>query len=100
MPELPEVETTRRALARRLDGARFTAVVQRRPDLRFPLPERLRERLEGRQILGFRRRAKFILADLDGGEEDHRSDLPSPGTALALRGRSDRLVDTVWYDAG
>lgn len=81
MPELPEVETTRRALERRLDGARFREVVQRRPDLRFPLPERLRERLEGRRILGFRRRAKFILVDLDDG-----------ATLVLHLGMSGRLV--------
>ncbi|WP_321574102.1 DNA-formamidopyrimidine glycosylase family protein, partial [Geminicoccus harenae] len=37
MPELPEVETVKRALAIRLTGRRFTETVQRRPDLRWPL---------------------------------------------------------------
>lgn len=81
MPELPEVETIRRALDARLPGRRFAAVVQRRPDLRFPLPERLPERLAGRRLLGFRRRAKYLLADLDGGE-----------TLLLHLGMSGRLV--------
>ena len=67
MPELPEVETTMRALERRLDGARITALVQHRADLRFPLPAGLPHRLAGRQLLGFRRRAKYILLDLDDG---------------------------------
>ncbi len=81
MPELPEVETIRRALHARLPGRRFTEVVQRRPDLRFPLPERLPERLVGRQVLRFRRRAKYLLADLD----DDR-------TVLLHLGMSGRLV--------
>ena len=65
MPELPEVETITRALAARLRGRRIAALVQRRPDLRFPLPERLSERLVGRQLLGFTRRAKYIVGHLD-----------------------------------
>jgi formamidopyrimidine-DNA glycosylase len=65
MPELPEVETIMRALAARLCGRRIAALDQRRPDLRFPLPERLAERLVGRRIQSFGRRAKYILGHLD-----------------------------------
>jgi formamidopyrimidine-DNA glycosylase len=65
MPELPEVETIVRALAARLTGRRITALEQRRPDLRFPLPERLAERLLGRRVQAVGRRAKYILAALD-----------------------------------
>jgi formamidopyrimidine-DNA glycosylase len=65
MPELPEVETIMRALAARLVERRITALEQRRRDLRFPLPDRLPERLVGRRVLGFARRAKYILAELD-----------------------------------
>jgi len=43
-------------------------VVQRRPDLRFPLPERMPERLRGRRVTHVGRRAKFILAELDDGQ--------------------------------
>ncbi|WPZ35357.1 bifunctional DNA-formamidopyrimidine glycosylase/DNA-(apurinic or apyrimidinic site) lyase [Thalassobaculum sp. OXR-137] len=67
MPELPEVETVMRGLAARLDGRTLAAVEVRRPDLRWPLPERMAERLTGRRILGLRRRAKYILVDLDDG---------------------------------
>lgn len=67
MPELPEVETTMRALAARLTGRRLTSVVQRRADIRFPLPARLAERLAGRRLTAFARRAKFIEAFLDDG---------------------------------
>src|SRR5262245_39069698 len=68
MPELPEVETVRRGLAPALEGARIEAVELRRADLRFPLPERFRERLVGQTVLGLGRRAKYLLADLSSGE--------------------------------
>ena len=67
MPELPEVETVMRGLAARLDGRTLAEVEVRRPDLRWPLPERMGARLTGRRILGLRRRAKYILVDLDDG---------------------------------
>ncbi|WP_417517116.1 bifunctional DNA-formamidopyrimidine glycosylase/DNA-(apurinic or apyrimidinic site) lyase [Minwuia sp.] len=67
MPELPEVETVRRGLERRLKGRVLSDVEVRRPDLRFPLPERLAERLKGRRIDDLRRRAKYLLFDLDDG---------------------------------
>jgi formamidopyrimidine-DNA glycosylase len=68
MPELPEVETVCRGLAPALLGARLVRVEQRRPDLRFPFPERFVDRLKGRRIEDLRRRAKYILATLDSGE--------------------------------
>ncbi|TCT12006.1 DNA-(apurinic or apyrimidinic site) lyase [Tepidamorphus gemmatus] len=67
MPELPEVETVRRGLAPAMENARLERVVARRPDLRFPLPERFAERLGGRTVTGLGRRAKYLLADLDDG---------------------------------
>jgi formamidopyrimidine-DNA glycosylase len=68
MPELPEVETVRRGLAPTMVGARIERVELRRPDLRFPFPERFVERLTGRTILALRRRAKYLLGELDSGE--------------------------------
>lgn len=68
MPELPEVETVRRGLEPVLAGARLAKVVQRRPDLRWPLPERFAERLEGQDVVRLRRRSKYLLADLGSGE--------------------------------
>ena len=68
MPELPEVETVRRGLEPAMLGARLIAIEQRRPDLRFPFPERFAERLTGRRVEGLRRRAKYLIADLDGAE--------------------------------
>ncbi|HRY24456.1 MAG TPA: bifunctional DNA-formamidopyrimidine glycosylase/DNA-(apurinic or apyrimidinic site) lyase [Geminicoccaceae bacterium] len=67
MPELPEVETTLRALAHRLDARRITGVEQRRADLRFGLPAGLPARLAGRRLTGFARRAKYLQLMLDDG---------------------------------
>jgi formamidopyrimidine-DNA glycosylase len=68
MPELPEVETVRRGLAPVMEGYVLTHVEARRPDLRFPLPDGFAKRLAGRRVERLRRRAKYLLADLDGGE--------------------------------
>ena len=68
MPELPEVETVRRGLAPVLVGACFDLVEQRRADLRFPFPPDFAARLTGRRVTALRRRAKYLLADLDDGE--------------------------------
>jgi formamidopyrimidine-DNA glycosylase len=68
VPELPEVETVRRGLEPAMAGTRLIAIEQRRPDLRFPFPERFVERLTGRRVEGLRRRAKYLIADLDGAD--------------------------------
>jgi formamidopyrimidine-DNA glycosylase len=68
MPELPEVETVRAGLEPVLRGRAFVRVEQRRPDLRFPLPDRFAERLTGRRVLRLDRRAKYILVHLDRDE--------------------------------
>ena len=67
MPELPEVETTRAGLAPHLEGRRVRAVVLRRPDLRWPIPPEVAERLPGQRIAAVRRRAKYLLLDTDAG---------------------------------
>lgn len=68
MPELPEVETVMRGLAAVLDGRRITRAETTRPDMRWPFPDRLAERLTGARVIGFRRRGKYILVRLDTGE--------------------------------
>ena len=65
MPELPEVETVCRGLANAVTGRRIERAVARRPDLRIALPADLSERLEGRRVAAIRRRAKYILVELD-----------------------------------
>lgn len=67
MPELPEVETVMRGMAAWLEGARITRITLSGVPLRRPYPERFAERLAGRQIMGFRRRGKYILMRLDDG---------------------------------
>lgn len=68
MPELPEVETVRRGLLPVMEGAVIAQAEVNRPDLRWPLPERMADRLTGRRVTALRRRSKYILADLDSGE--------------------------------
>jgi formamidopyrimidine-DNA glycosylase len=61
MPELPEVETTVRGLARYLDGARIERLTLHRADLRRPFPEGLVQALTGAEVTGLGRRAKYGL---------------------------------------
>ena len=68
MPELPEVETVRLGLQPVLEGFRLTDVEMRRGDLRVPFPKDFVARTKGRKVKQLRRRAKYILADLDSGE--------------------------------
>lgn len=67
MPELPEVETVRRGLARVMEGATIARVVVRRGDLRRPLPAQFAERLAGRRVEALERRAKYLILRLDDG---------------------------------
>jgi formamidopyrimidine-DNA glycosylase len=68
MPELPEVETVMRGLRQRLEGHVIVRATAHRPDLRWPLPENLQHRLTGARITSFRRRGKYILMRLAGGD--------------------------------
>jgi formamidopyrimidine-DNA glycosylase len=68
MPELPEVETTVRGLARVLSGRRIQSVEARRLDLRRALPVDLGQRLTGALVTGLGRRAKYGLVDTDRGD--------------------------------
>jgi len=79
MPELPEVETTRRGLAPELEGRRILAVTLRRPDLRWPIPAEIPALLPGQTVLAVRRRAKYLLLDV------------GPGSALLHLGMSGSL---------
>lgn len=68
MPELPEVETVRRGLTPAMLGARIDKVELRRADIRFPFPPAFAKRLTGQRIVDVKRRAKYLLFQLDGGE--------------------------------
>ena len=68
MPELPEVETVRRGLQPVMEGRVITSAAINRPDLRWPFPVDMADRLTGKRVLALRRRSKYILADLESGE--------------------------------
>ena len=67
MPELPEVETTRRGLLPHVVGRTVAQVLLRRPDLRWPIPRELGALLPGQRIDAIRRRAKYLLLDTAAG---------------------------------
>lgn len=67
MPELPEVETIRRGLARAMEGRRIENVEVRRSDLRLPVPVNFSERLKGRTLEKLGRRAKYLVGEFDDG---------------------------------
>jgi len=67
MPELPEVETVRRGLSKAWVGRTIQGVELRRENLRFPFPPDLDIKLVDRTIRNIRRRAKYLLIDLDNG---------------------------------
>lgn len=66
MPELPEVETTRRGIAPLLIGRRLAGAEVRRASLRLPLDPRLGAKVAGRRVLAVERRAKYILIRIEG----------------------------------
>ena len=67
MPELPEVETTRRGIAQAVTGKVIGNVIIREPRLRWRLPDEFAGQLQGQRIREVRRRAKYLLIDLDRG---------------------------------
>lgn len=67
MPELPEVETTRRGIAPHLVGQRVSLVIVRERRLRWPIPEDLDVRLSGQRIEAVERRAKYLLIRFEAG---------------------------------
>ena len=67
MPELPEVETTRRGIAPHLLGRTLAQVIVRNPRLRWPVPEGLDRDLRGQRVRDLRRRGKYLLMGLDEG---------------------------------
>lgn len=82
MPELPEVEVTRRGLLP-VEGAKISQVTIRHHGLRWPIPAALPQYLEGRRLLRLTRRAKYILADIGQTQTE--------GVLLLHLGMSGRL---------
>jgi formamidopyrimidine-DNA glycosylase len=67
MPELPEVETTRRGIEPHILGATIQSLVVRQPQLRWPVPPGLSARLQGLAISSVRRRGKYLLLGTGAG---------------------------------
>lgn len=107
MPELPEVETTRRGIAPLLEGRRIVQVRVRQAQLRWPVPASLGRRLAGVTVDAVERRAKYLLlrtgsgtlilhlgmsgslrvvpADVPPGKHDHVDLVLEDGRCLRLR---------------
>jgi formamidopyrimidine-DNA glycosylase len=66
MPELPEVEVTRRGIAPQLAGRVISGVAVREPRLRWPVPKEVHA-LAGRTVAAVRRRGKYLLLDCGDG---------------------------------
>jgi formamidopyrimidine-DNA glycosylase len=67
MPELPEVEITRRGIEPHLAGTRIHTLTVRQKQLRWPVPDELATRIAGAQILRVTRRAKYLLVETSHG---------------------------------
>jgi formamidopyrimidine-DNA glycosylase len=99
MPELPEVETVRRGLAPILEGRVLTRVEARRPNLRFPFPDRFCERLSGAKVTHLGRRAKYLVAHLDTGEALIMH-LGMSGRFSVVSDQGIKTFDDYTYDTG
>lgn len=86
MPELPEVETTRRGLAPLLEGKRIVAAVVRSRAMRQPVPARLADQLEGATISLVARRGKYLL--IECGRSDVSREAGAPPAAGMRPGES------------
>jgi len=67
VPELPEVETTKRGLAPHLTGRRVLGATLRRPDLRWPIAPEIAAELPDQRIAAVTRRAKYLLIEAETG---------------------------------
>ena len=68
MPELPEVETTRRGISPHIRGREVTAITVRERRLRWPIPRALSRELPGQTVLEVGRRSKYLLIDTCAGD--------------------------------
>ncbi len=67
MPELPEVETTRRGIAPLLEGQRLNRIIVRQQQLRWPVPTDLADHLVQNRLIEITRRAKYLLFRFEAG---------------------------------
>ena len=99
MPELPEVETVCRGLAPAMIGRRITMLEARRPDLRFPLPEKFSERVAGQGIRSLTRRAKYLILGLSSGD-DVVMHLGMTGRFTVVRDEQHHFIGDYVYETG
>ena len=97
VPELPEVEAVRRQLRRVMEGARIQRVETRRADLRSPFPSDFAARLEGQKVKALRRRAKYLLADLESGDT-LLMHLGMSGSFRVVKGRKDAVQGGFYFE--
>ena len=79
MPELPEVEVTRRGIAPRLEGQALTAAVVRNRSLRWPVPAGLERTLKGLIVTRVGRRGKYLLIECARAQSGHAADSEQSG---------------------
>jgi formamidopyrimidine-DNA glycosylase len=99
LPELPEVEYARRQLQRAMRGARIVRALTRRHNLREPFPPDFAARLEGQQVRGVARRAKYLLVDLASGDVLVMH-LGMSGSFRVLRAGREVARRPYYYDVG
>ena len=102
MPELPEVETTKRGIERALLGSRVLEAVVRERRLRWPIPKNFESSVRGQTVRSVERRAKYILIGFDAGTlilhlgMSGSLRLVKPGTAPRPHDHWDLVLDSGW----
>jgi formamidopyrimidine-DNA glycosylase len=97
VPELPEVEYTRRRLQRAMAGARIRRVVTRRANLRYPFQHDFAARLDGQTVRAVERRAKYLLVELGSGDT-LLMHLGMSGSFRILRAGRERARRAYYWD--
>ena len=102
MPELPEVETTKRGIAPALLKSRVTEVLVRERRLRWPIPTEFEAAVRGQVVRSVERRAKYILIGFDTGTlilhlgMSGSLRLVKPDTAQKKHDHWDMVLDSGW----
>ena len=100
MPELPEVETSRRGIAPFVEQQKVSTVIVRDRRLRWPVPAEIDRDLPGQEIKSVRRRAKYLLFDTDAGTATWRRsayDISEVQAAMTRLSLPERLVARLAY---
>jgi formamidopyrimidine-DNA glycosylase len=95
VPELPEVETTRRGIEPHVVGRKVSSVTIRDRRLRWPISDDLEQRLEGGRVLAARRRAKYLLIDFDSGSLLVHLGMSAPFVWLTTRNNRANMIMSI-----